>query len=75
MVVALALVAGGVSSAAGQQPPSNCLGTTPTIVGTPGDDTLAGTAGRDVINGLQGNDTIDGGVGPDVICGGDGDDT
>jgi Ca2+-binding RTX toxin-like protein len=74
-LVALALVAGGVSSAAGQQAPQNCLGSTPTMVGTPGDDTLAGTAGRDVINGLQGNDTIDGGAGPDVICGGDGDDT
>jgi Ca2+-binding RTX toxin-like protein len=74
-LIALAVLAGGVSSAAGQQPAPNCLGDTPTILGTPGNDTLVGTAGRDVINGLHGNDTIDGGAGPDVICGADGDDT
>src|SRR4029453_6797740 len=73
-LVALGLLAGVVSSAAGQQPAPNCLGATLTITGTPGDDTLVGTPNRDVINGLQGNDTIDGGAGPDVICGADGDD-
>lgn len=61
-LVALALLAAGVSSAAGQQPAPSCLGAALTIAGTPADDTLVGTSGRDVINGLQGNDTIDGGA-------------
>jgi len=44
--VVLALLAGGVSSAAGQQPAPICLGADLTIAGTPGDDTLVGTAAR-----------------------------
>lgn len=47
---------------------SPCAGLTPTIVGTPGDDTLVGTSGPDVIVGFAGNDTITGGGGDDIIC-------
>lgn len=52
-----------------------CLGLTPTIVGTSGNDVIVGTSGRDVIDGLAGVDTIKGNGGNDVICGGDGNDT
>ncbi len=51
-----------------------CGGLTPTILGTPGNDTIRGTSGRDIIHGLGGNDTIDGNGGDDVICGGAGND-
>lgn len=53
---------------------SSCFGLTPTIVGTPGNDTLRGTNNRDVIMGLGGDDRILGGNGDDVICGGSGND-
>jgi len=49
-----------------------CLGQTPTLVGTAGDDVLTGTPGVDVIDGKGGNDTIIGGGGDDLICGGAG---
>ena len=52
----------------------SCNGKTPTIVGTPGNDTLRGTSRADVIQGLGGNDTISGGGGNDTICGGEGTD-
>jgi Ca2+-binding RTX toxin-like protein len=52
-----------------------CGGLTPTLVGTPGNDTLTGTRGRDVIDGLGGDDVIYGLDGDDVICGGAGMDT
>lgn len=51
-----------------------CLGQTPTIIGTDGNDRLIGTLGDDVIMGLGGNDFIKGKAGNDVICGGLGDD-
>jgi lipoprotein-anchoring transpeptidase ErfK/SrfK len=51
-----------------------CLGRTPTIVGTEGDDVLIGTDGNDVIVGLGGNDLIRGLGGDELICAGGGDD-
>jgi hypothetical protein len=53
----------------------SCLGATPTIMGTSGNDVLTGTPGPDVIYGGDGNDTINGLGGDDLICGGYGDDT
>lgn len=55
--------------------PLLCDGLTPTIVGTPGNDTILGTTGLDRIHGLGGDDVIRGGNGGDVICGGEGNDT
>ena len=51
-----------------------CLGRTPTIVGTGGNDIITGTPGIDVIHGLAGDDTISGLGRGDLICGGDGND-
>jgi serralysin len=51
-----------------------CLGHTPTILGTAGDDVIWGTPGNDVIVGGAGNDWINGGGGNDLICGGRGND-
>ncbi len=51
-----------------------CLGRTPTMLGTGENDVLTGTAGIDVIHGLSGNDTISGLGKGDIICGGDGND-
>ncbi|OFW55319.1 MAG: hypothetical protein A2V75_07490 [Actinobacteria bacterium RBG_16_70_17] len=56
-------------------PPGGPLCSSPTIVGTSGDNTLYGTPRNDVISGLGGNDTIYGLGGADRICGGDGNDT
>lgn len=53
---------------------ATCFSRTPTVVGTPGNDTITGTPGDDVIAGLGGDDTLVGGAGDDVVCGGDGDD-
>ena len=53
---------------------AGCLGRTPTIWGTNGNDVIVGTAGNDVIMGKAGNDQIDGGGGNDFICGGTGND-
>lgn len=53
---------------------SDCLGRSPTITGTPGNDTLQGTPGDDVIAGGDGNDVINGLGGTDRLCGGPGDD-
>ncbi|MCB9433644.1 MAG: hypothetical protein H6668_16860 [Ardenticatenaceae bacterium] len=53
---------------------AGCLGRTPTIWGTNGNDVIVGTAGNDVIMGKAGNDQIDGGGGNDFICGGAGND-
>lgn len=52
----------------------DCPTTSPTIVGTEGDDQILGTPGNDVIWALGGHDEIDGGGGDDIICGGAGDD-
>ena len=52
----------------------SCNGKTPTIVGTPGNDTLRGASRADVIQGLGGNDTLSGGESSDTICGGEGQD-
>jgi len=41
-------------------------GTTPTVVGTSGDDHLTGTAGNDVFDSLGGNDYANGGEGSDT---------
>ncbi len=54
--------------------PRLCNGQTPTITGTPGNDTLKGTGGRDVILAGGGDDVINGMDGGDVICGGAGND-
>jgi Ca2+-binding RTX toxin-like protein len=58
---------------AGWEDPPDCA--SPTIPGTPMDDTLVGTPGDDVIDGHAGDDTIDGMGGEDVMCGGAGADT
>ena len=55
--------------------PSSCLGRTPTLVGTNGNDILNGGPGTDVIDGRGGNDTINGSGGKDYLCGGSGNDT
>jgi RTX calcium-binding nonapeptide repeat (4 copies) len=52
-----------------------CMGKTPTIIGSIGNDTINGTAGADVILALGGNDLIYGAGGNDTICAGDGWDT
>jgi len=52
-----------------------CVGVTPTIWGTSGNDVLTGTPGDDVIAGLEGNDIIHGLGGDDIILGGYGWDT
>jgi Ca2+-binding RTX toxin-like protein len=51
-----------------------CLGQTPTITGTAGDDVIFGTPQNDVIAGGSGFDVIRAGTGDDLICGGDGGD-
>lgn len=48
--------------------------TTPTIVGTIGNDSLVGTSKADVILGLGGDDSIDSGGGNDIVCAGSGND-
>lgn len=55
-------------------PPPPCNGLTPTIVGTPGNDSITGTAGNDVIVALGGDDTVIASGGNDTVCGGDGND-
>ncbi len=52
-----------------------CWGTSPTIVGTDGDDVINGTSGVDVIMAGAGNDVIDGRGDDDLICGEEGEDT
>jgi len=47
-----------------------CMGLTPTMTGTSGNDVLIGTDGDDVIVGGPGVDRIEGLGGNDVICGG-----
>ncbi len=49
-----------------------CLGSTPTIVGTGGNDAIRGTAGADVIHALGGSDRVEGLGANDRLCGGDG---
>ena len=51
-----------------------CLGKTPTIVGTGGNDTITGLGKGDLICGGDGNDLIYGGDGADRIDGGAGND-
>jgi Ca2+-binding RTX toxin-like protein len=68
----LAFLAGGSSA---QNPPPNCFGQKPTIVGGPGPDNMVGTPGPDVMVGEGGNDTMNGMGGNDLICGNDGSDT
>jgi Ca2+-binding RTX toxin-like protein len=68
----LALLAG---SSVAQNPPPNCFGQKPTIVGGPGPDNMQGTVRNDVMVGEGGNDTMNGGGGNDLICGNDGGDT
>lgn len=51
-----------------------CLGTSPTEIGTRGDDVLRGTPGDDVLLGRGGDDRLIGGQGDDRICGGPGSD-
>jgi uncharacterized repeat protein (TIGR01451 family) len=48
---------------------------TPTILGTPGNDSITGTSRGDVIVTFGGNDSVDGGRGDDIICLGSGGDT
>jgi Ca2+-binding RTX toxin-like protein len=71
VVPAVALFAGG---GAAQDPPPNCFGQKPTLVGGPGPDDMQGTSRQDVIVGEGGDDTIDGGGGDDLICGNDNND-
>ncbi|MGH2710598.1 MAG: kelch repeat-containing protein [Actinomycetota bacterium] len=52
-----------------------CLGSRPTIVGTPGRDALTGSAERDVFAALGGPDLVRGGGGKDVLCGDSGNDS
>ena len=55
--------------------PEPCFGRSPTIVGTPGDDTLVGTPRVDVIDARDGDDVVHGKDGHDRICGRGGNDT
>jgi Ca2+-binding RTX toxin-like protein len=64
-------LAPGPTPAAG----ATCLGATPTLVGTSGDDSLTGTNGADVLVGLGGNDTVAVLGGNDLVCAGEGNDT
>src|SRR6266508_2059058 len=68
VVPAVALFAG---DGAAQNPPPNCFGQKPTIVGGPGPDQMQGTTRADVMVGEGGDDTMDGGGGDDLICGND----
>jgi Ca2+-binding RTX toxin-like protein len=52
-----------------------CFGSTPDILGTPGDDIITATNGGENISGLGGNDLIQSSGGANNICGGDGADT
>src|SRR6266542_311488 len=72
VVPAVALFAGG---GAAQNPPPNCFGQKPTLVGGPGPDQMQGTTRADVMVGEGGDDTMDGGVAGDAVSGGTGDDT
>ena len=74
LLVAAALIAATVPSAAALGPPS-CLGIPATIVGTNRADTLVGTDGPDVIWAGEGDDTIWAGGGDDLVCAGAGRDT
>ena len=51
-----------------------CIGVTPTISGTSGNDTIVGTSGNDVIDAGGGADRVYGRGGDDWICGGYGND-
>lgn len=65
------------AGAGAQTPIPKCLGETPTIIGTEGNDVLTGTDRDDVILGLGGDDILNGGpdgFATDVICGGEGND-
>src|SRR6266540_4250387 len=72
VVPAVALFAGG---GAAQNPPPNCFGQKPTLVGGPGPDQMQGTTRADVMVGEGGDDTMDGGGAGDAVSGGTGDDT
>jgi len=67
------------AGAGAQAPLQRCLGLTPTIVGTEGNDVLTGTDGDDVIAGMGGvADVLNGGpdsLSTDLLCGGEGNDT
>ena len=52
----------------------SCPDSTPTLLGTSGDDRLTGTPGNDVIHGLAGDDVVEGLGGEDILCGGAGTD-
>ena len=75
---AVATASSSVPSWTGPVPVPTCWGRTPTIVGTPGNDTIRGSTPRsDVIHGLGGNDIII--LSPDYeedagdwVCGGTG---
>jgi len=80
LVAAITLAAASAALAKSSSPSAStdagtCMGATPTIIGTAGNDIINGTSGDDVIVGLGGNDQINGGGGNDTICGGDGNDT
>ncbi len=61
-----------VTLEADQPVTETCLGLTPTMTGTSGNDVLIGTDGDDVIIGGSGRDRIEGLGGDDVICAGTG---
>lgn len=68
MLAATATVVLAVSAGHDAAAQGGCLGATPTIIGTLGDDTLVGTSGDDVIAALDGDDAVAGGDGSDLIC-------
>src|SRR6266545_2500824 len=72
VVPAVALFAGG---GAAQNPPPNCFGQKPTLVGGPAVDLICGNDNNDAIHGGGGNDKIDGGSDGDTLNGDAGNDT
>ncbi len=74
MLVAIALALPLVAASGQMALAAGCLGRSPTIFGTPNNDTLQGTPGDDVIAGGDGDDVINGLGGNDRLCGGAGDD-
>jgi acid phosphatase type 7 len=74
-ILACMLIAAACGGGPAAAAPPKCFGSTPTIVGTSGDEVLRGTTGRDVIVGLGGDDVLRGLQGNDLVCGGMGADT
>ncbi len=68
------LVPAGASGAETVPGGRDCMGESPTVVGTAGADRLVGTAADDVFAAGRGDDVVIGKAGDDVVCAGPGDD-